>query len=611
MFPPSIFPSHESGSIGRPQPSITPWCSVPSNSIISVEHPFIFQDVPKALATLGGHRMVEKLVREEHTGREAFLSLHPHDRMSKPVASINVSTNNVLLRLTVPKRTGRKRKRGSTESYSNMNDMQEARSLFQDTANESSQYVSPRKIKSVKSLLRTLRDNVDKYTMRPMGLIEQTHRFRDLPDFVYSTSSNAFVQKVRDHILPFDYQKSKAFSFDMSKGPKSMTGLIPPPMFTHHTLPFNYAYRQNPSVKEMVDSSGRVVMANTATLKKVWTQRVAFDVKAVPYGPMDGIPPIETLDPQLQGIAQKLQDCMKDRPIWTRRALNNQYNTHMWKTMSRHVYQHVGYMFRSGPWREALVKYGVDPRTDPKYRIYQTMTFQFGSRGKEYTEKATRGGRRVRREYGSSGSIHGSTHIFDGANVSTDGKVWQVCDITDPLLQNVLATTDLRQECHIKVDGWYHNGTWAKARCITKLKMGKILSHQGQPNNADYWRLVALPDVYSQDTKHMFQSDRANTSPQEMEWVGQVRAMAGLPEGLVTAQDGGHEGTDVDTEHADARVTSSLQAYSHYEQEALGSEGELSIENGGDEEGPSSASEEDSGDEEDVDEGSGHDDELL
>lgn len=191
-------------------------------------------------------------------------------------------------------------------------------------------------------------------------------------------------------------------------------------------------------------------MVNTAMLKKIFTQRVAFDVKEVPCGPVDELPPIATLDPELQKMAKQLEEYMEDRPIWTRRALTNQHDTRLWKAMSRHIYQYVGYMFRSGPWREAVVKYGVDPRIDPKYRIYQTMTFQFGSRGKEYTERAIRGGRRTRRPRSEIAS-NASSHRFDGTSVSTDGKVWQVCDITDPLLQNVLATTDLRQECHVSL----------------------------------------------------------------------------------------------------------------------------------------------------------------
>jgi hypothetical protein len=39
--------------------------------------------------------------------------------------------------------------------------------------------------------------------------------------------------------------------------------------------------------------------------------------------------------------------------------------------------------------------------------------------------------------------------MFDGKSVSVDSKVWQVCDITDPLLSSMLSTPDIREDCHV------------------------------------------------------------------------------------------------------------------------------------------------------------------
>ena len=80
-----------------------------------------------------------------------------------------------------------------------------------------------------------------------------------MPDYVYSTTETAFMQKLRDHILPFDCrrsekigyiphanytpdEKAKLFRFDHSKGVQQNTELIPPPSFTHFSTPFNYSY---------------------------------------------------------------------------------------------------------------------------------------------------------------------------------------------------------------------------------------------------------------------------------------------------------------------------------------------------------------------------------
>lgn len=135
--------------------------------------------------------------------------------------------------------------------------------------------------------------------------------------------------------------------------------------------------------------------------------------------------------------------------------------------------------------------------------------------------------------------------------------------------------------------------------------MVRILTGKGSPNDADYEKIAALPETYSQDTRHMFLWNRTNITPQEIEWIGLVRGLAGLPEGMITTQDADYENRDdnayqiaendtsVGTECADTRVSSSMQAYSRYEQQAIGSEGEVSMGNEVDEKESASSSEED------------------
>ena len=43
------------------------------------------------------------------------------------------------------------------------------------------------------------------------------------------------------------------------------------------------------------------------------------------------------------------------------------------------------------------------------------------------------------------------SHLFDGVTVSTDGKIWQVCDILEPFLKSLLSTTNIRKECHVSI----------------------------------------------------------------------------------------------------------------------------------------------------------------
>lgn len=79
--------------------------------------------------------------------------------MCRPVRSTNTVSNNVVLKVTVPKRTGRKRKRGSDEPFT------------QDAS-------EPQQRRTAQQLLRSLQDNVGRYQVEPVGMVNRTHVFR-------------------------------------------------------------------------------------------------------------------------------------------------------------------------------------------------------------------------------------------------------------------------------------------------------------------------------------------------------------------------------------------------------------------------------------------------
>lgn len=97
--------------------------------------------------------------------------------MCVPVLSYNTPTNNVLLKITVPKRIGRKRKRGALDP-----------SLYNDTGFSSLPDTGPTSsADSIRSqsqkdnpaeLLRTLKDNASNYSIEVVAEITNTHRFR-------------------------------------------------------------------------------------------------------------------------------------------------------------------------------------------------------------------------------------------------------------------------------------------------------------------------------------------------------------------------------------------------------------------------------------------------
>lgn len=96
------------------------------------------------------------------------LSLRPNDPIAQKIVSREVPVQNVLVRVSMPKRTGRRRKRGSDEAFA-----------FPDDHNHEpqAQQFAPRPL-TAPQLLARVRDNVGKYTVQPVGHIKETHRFR-------------------------------------------------------------------------------------------------------------------------------------------------------------------------------------------------------------------------------------------------------------------------------------------------------------------------------------------------------------------------------------------------------------------------------------------------
>jgi general transcription factor 3C polypeptide 5 (transcription factor C subunit 1) len=95
--------------------------------------------------------------------------------MCNPILSRNIPTSNVLLKITVPKRTGRKRKRGSDAPFSGdytASSVLDGRIKQSDTLRSQSRQDGPAK------LMRTLKDNIGKYNVEAVATIEQTHRYR-------------------------------------------------------------------------------------------------------------------------------------------------------------------------------------------------------------------------------------------------------------------------------------------------------------------------------------------------------------------------------------------------------------------------------------------------
>ena len=92
--------------------------------------------------------------------------------MSKPLQSTNLSTNNILLKVTLPKRTGLKRKRGSEGPfYESLDDPRVSEAERQQMNGHSI-------VKDGRYLVQTMSNKPENCHVQAVGKIEHTHRFR-------------------------------------------------------------------------------------------------------------------------------------------------------------------------------------------------------------------------------------------------------------------------------------------------------------------------------------------------------------------------------------------------------------------------------------------------
>lgn len=99
--------------------------------------------------------------------------LNPDSPNRRPIMSHHASAHNIVLKVVVPKRTGRKRKRGSNDPFEGEIEMVDAEA-------PQNQVCSQSRLDNPKVLRRKMQDNVDRYHVEAVGIAKGVHRFRGM-----------------------------------------------------------------------------------------------------------------------------------------------------------------------------------------------------------------------------------------------------------------------------------------------------------------------------------------------------------------------------------------------------------------------------------------------
>ncbi len=87
----------------------------------------------------------------------------------------------MLLKITVPKRTGRKRKRGSSDPFLHEHEL--------EAGGNAASHPSPHV--SASTIYRSLKDNATTHKVALAGIVDETHRFRS----EHTASKSAYIDR--------------------------------------------------------------------------------------------------------------------------------------------------------------------------------------------------------------------------------------------------------------------------------------------------------------------------------------------------------------------------------------------------------------------------------
>ena len=442
---------------------------VPVKSFVTVEHPFVVKNNDKAISMIGGFEAVSDSTR---TNKPLHLSFNkPGDPTSRNLPSLQDTTDDVLLQITVPKRIG-KRKRGSEGPFTPV------------------QALSP-VLRDSKYLLQAMSDNKDSTTVEAIGSIQQSHTWRTMPDFDYSTRGSEFLSEIKSKIIGQDYGLLQEWSFPTTYGLQN-TEVAPPPAFSSQALPQPFIYHHS--------DGGDTEMYEDASPRGDRRDKL-FTVACGSLGvyptslPFDA-PKLDHLSPAARKLLPVLREIFGQRPVWSRRALSNVVpGGNLTTTSMKQALPYVAFSIRSGPWSRTLCAYGIDPRSDPRFRKFQTMTTVNDQKRDNANEAKVSD---TDSDQPSTLSNHRRSHIFTGKGpIAEDGCTYQLCDLVEAQLKSLVDIDDseVSKKCDPEILGWYGNGTLSKIRIILRTKISGIRSGAPIPD-AQFERILAFPEHY-------------------------------------------------------------------------------------------------------------------
>ncbi|KIJ56642.1 hypothetical protein M422DRAFT_57318 [Sphaerobolus stellatus SS14] len=421
---------------------------LPSQQFYSIEYPGYVSSssIPTAIHTLGGQTCIDNVFRriKRNSGRDNVVDLkfRPDNPFCHPVPGEVTGTNNLLLRVV-------KRKRRVVDGSQNPLDV------------------------------------TGEYTAQLVGIIPKTLRFRSMVDFQYQPKMEDPIPQLRSAMDRLDAQAIKDFKFEPEKEDYSISEsidanldpslhtsgedvimqetesssnlqLIPPPLFSRQSIPQMYNFRQNPM--SVVETA---INEHTGQEKSRFINRFRWKGWSV------------------ISVSMSESEHFEERPVWTKLALLNQFPPAEAREISntKYLIPLFCYVFIDGPWRDTLVRFGYDPRADIAARQYQRIYFRNVNNPTTRPSVTSRTDTRQQESARPDGDMNDDrrAHMFDGQTQTSETASFQLCDIVDPMLREMIEDeSQLRDTCHER-DGWYTSSHLERVKAVLRHKFFSLL----------------------------------------------------------------------------------------------------------------------------------------
>ncbi|KAF7985190.1 hypothetical protein HWV62_7796 [Athelia sp. TMB] len=452
-------------------PSEAPEHPLPSAHFFSIEYPGYVRpsSVPLAIEHLGGQLSLDTAFKRTATKADALieLSFRPGNPFAHPVPGDVVGTSNVLLKVV-------KRKRKGADGVLVGEYTAEAVGAITKTVRFRSKcyYQFQTDLEDPVAKLRLAMDNLDVDAIQQYRMPEPTE------DYTIPADPVLDPQLAQETVAPSPVPPTAS----QPSAPRSNLRLFPPPLFSRQGIPQNYNFKANPSsmvTTQIDDATGEEHkrLVNKWRWKGFGPATIVFTEPVAPTEPPQNVATMRAQQDQL--LLNRLKDLFAERAVWTRASLFNQFTPQEARDIhnSKVLLPLVCWVFQDGPWRDTLIRFGYDPRQHPAARVFQRLYFRNMNHPILKTSIiARREGRLAAARDDSLGEPDRKTaHIFDGVRVTQETAAFQLCDIHDPMLMEMInSEDDVRESCDER-DGWYSTTAYEQIKVVLRHKFFSLL----------------------------------------------------------------------------------------------------------------------------------------